>query len=104
MTAAPHLQIEWYLRFDFFVRENLVRFLQGFFRADVIPEAGNDPGVERHARIKPLHETARLVGIIALGDVLLDQRQNGFRIIIERDAGQSAGRILWFLFEESNFS
>ena len=60
------------------------------------------PGVDRRARIKPLDEPAGLVGIVALGDVLLDQRDRGLRIIIQRDAGERAGRIFRLLLEESN--
>jgi hypothetical protein len=34
-----------------------------------------------------LNEAARLIGIVALGDVLLDERQRRSRVKIERDAG-----------------
>src|ERR1035437_7984563 len=35
---------------------------------------GGTPGINRRAWIKPLHQPARLVGIVALSDVLLDER------------------------------
>src|ERR1035437_3043342 len=84
------------------LREDLVRFLQRFLRADVEPKPRHTPGINRRAWIKPLHQPARLVGIVALSDVLLDERYRALRIKIKRDAGECAGRILRFFLEEDD--
>jgi len=44
--------------------ENAVRFLEGFLRANVVPNARNRPGVHRGARVKPLDQTSGLVGLL----------------------------------------
>ncbi len=85
-------------------RENLVGFLQRFLRADVEPQAGHAPSENGRARVKPLHEASGLVGVVALGDVLLDERDGGLGIIIQRNAGEGAGRRLGFFLEERNLA
>ena len=84
--------------------KNLVRLFQSFLRADVEPQAGHAPGIDGRARVKPLHEAAGLVGIVALGDVLLDERNGRLRIIIKRDAGERAGGIFWLFLEEGDLA
>ena len=49
-----------------------------------------------------MHEAAGLVGIVALGDVLLDERNCALRIKIKRDAGERAGWVLRFFLEEGD--
>src|SRR5581483_629784 len=80
--------------------KNTVGFFESFLRPDVEPEARDFPGVKWHAGIKPLDEPAGLVGVVAFGNILMDQRQNGLGIIIERDAGESAGGVLRPFLEE----
>src|SRR5215469_8828072 len=80
------LQLKWCQLFIEFC-EDFVGFFEGFLGADVVPQAGNAPGIHRRAGIKPLNEAARLVGIIALGNVLPDKRERRFRIIIQSDTG-----------------
>src|ERR1700722_10526000 len=79
--------------------EDAVGFLQRFLGTDVEPEAGHLPGVNRDARVKPLHKTARLVRVVAFGNVLVDEREHGPGIIVERDAGQGAGRVFGLLLK-----
>src|ERR1700687_5128399 len=66
-------------------REDLVGLLECFLRPDVEPESGHTPGINRRARVKPLDQSARLVGVVAFGDVLLDQRDGAFWIKIKRN-------------------
>src|SRR5205814_1722855 len=73
---------------------------QSFFRADVIPDARHAPNVKRSPRIKPLHEAAGLIRIVAFGDVLPDQRQNRFWIIVQSDPSQRAFWMFRFLFKK----
>ncbi len=107
MVRCPigsRVNAELQTKFHLPLRENAVGLFQRFLGADVVPDAGHFPGVDGDAGVKPLHEAAGLVGIVALGDVLMDQRQHGFRIIIERNAGQRAGGLLGFLLEEGDFA
>ena len=69
----------------------------------MVPEAGDLPGVKWDAGVEPLDEAAGLVGIVFLGDVLVDEGQGGFGIIIEGDAGEG-GRwaVLGFSFKEGD--
>jgi len=48
--------------------EDFVGLFEAFLRADVKPQAGHAPGVNRRARIQPLHQPAGLVGIVAVGE------------------------------------
>ena len=84
------------------LREDLVGFLQRFLRTDVEPGAGNAPGVNRRARVKPLHQPAGLVGIVALGEVLLDEWNRTLRIKVKRNARECARRFFRFFLEESD--
>src|ERR1035438_2656881 len=84
------------------LREDLIGLFEGFLRADVEPESGYAPGINSCARIQPLHEAAGLVGIVALGDVLLDERDRALRIKIQRNAGERARGVLRFLLEEGD--
>src|SRR2546425_12294898 len=83
-------------------RKNPVRFLQRLLRPDVVPVAGDGPRIDGQSRIEPLNQPARLVRIVALRDVLLDQWRHASWIKIERDADQSAGRLFWLFFKPSN--
>ena len=49
-----------------------------------------------------MHEPARLIGIVALGDVLPDERKVVPGVIIKGDAGKRARRIFRLRFEECN--
>ena len=51
-----------------------------------------------------MHEPAGLVRVVALVDVLLDQRQRGLRVIIEGDARDGAPGVLRFLLEEGDLA
>ena len=44
--------------------ENAVGFFERFFGPDVVPEAGDFPGIDRGARVEPLDEAAGLVGLL----------------------------------------
>src|SRR6185503_3180333 len=56
------------------------------------------------AGIKPLDEAAGLVGVVPLGNVLLDHRNRRTGIIIKRNPGESALGLLRLLFEEGYFA
>src|SRR5664280_3700100 len=81
------------------LREDLVGFFQRFLRADVEPGARHAPGMDPGARVEPLHEAAGLVGIVALGEVLLDERDGALGIKVKRDADERARRVLWLFLE-----
>src|ERR1041385_3433433 len=68
-------------------------------RADIRPDAGHLPYVKRHARIEPLDQAARLIGIVTALDVLMNQRQHPLRIVIKRDASERALWLFRLLFE-----
>src|SRR6185312_16891608 len=82
--------------------ENFIGFLQRLFRADVIPKSRHAPRVKWRARIQPLHKPARLVGIVAFGDVLLDEWNRGFWIKIKPNARERARWIFWFFLEKGD--
>ena len=84
--------------------EDFVGFFEAFFGADVEPDAWDAPGIDGGAGVEPLDETAGLVGVVAFGDVLADEGKGGLGIIVEGDAGQGAGWVLGFFFEEGDFA
>jgi cytosine/adenosine deaminase-related metal-dependent hydrolase len=84
--------------------EDLVGFFQALLGADVKPNSRNAPGVERGARIEPLHQASGLVGVVPFGHVLLDERQGGLGIIIKGDAGEGARGLLRFLLEKGDLA
>ena len=47
-----------------------------------------------------MHQATGLVGIIAVSDVLPDERQHAARVIVEGNAGHGARRIFRFFFKE----
>ena len=49
-----------------------IRFLERFFRSHVVPKPRHGPRIELSLRIEPLDQPSRLIGVVALGDVLLD--------------------------------
>src|SRR4051812_42288871 len=73
--------------------EDPIGFFQRLAGADVVPHAGNGPGVHRHFRVEPLDQAARLVGVVAFGDVLADYWDGGLWVIVESDSCKSAGRL-----------
>src|SRR4030095_12895837 len=85
-----------------FFREAQVGFLEGFLGTDIEPEAGHTPHVDRGAWVQPLDESPGLVRVVPFGDVLSDEREGFARIVVKGDAGDRAGRLLWFLLEESD--
>src|SRR5437016_2809175 len=70
------------------LREDVVGLFERLPGTDIVPEPWHPPGVERCAGVEPLDEAARLVGVVAFGDVLPDERDGRFRIIIKADPGQ----------------
>src|SRR5436190_22473223 len=74
------------------LREDLVRFLQRLLAADVEPGAFDLEGLYRFALVKPLNETARLVWIIAGGDVGRKERHHCPCKIIKRYPGDRVFR------------
>ena len=50
-------------------------------------------------KVKPLDQTPWLVRIVSFRDVLIDQREDRLRVIVERDPNERTLRILRF-FEE----
>lgn len=87
-----------------FLRKDPVGFLQRFLGADVVPEAGDGPGVDGSTGVKPLDEAAGLVGVVAFFDVLFDEGQRFFGIVVEGNAGQGAGGDFGFFFEVGDFA
>src|SRR5438445_13690030 len=74
LLLIQKLQDSLFLSTRFISGEDAISLLQGSFRADVVPESWNPPGVDRHLGIEPLNEPARLVGVIALGNILTNAR------------------------------
>ena len=72
--------------------ENSVGLLEGFLRANVVPRAGHAPRVNRHPRVEPLDQPTGLVGVVSVGEVLVDERQHRPGIVIKRNTDQ---RRLW---------
>ncbi len=55
--------------------------------------AGHAPAVHGLAAVEPLDEAARLVGLVALGEVLGDERQVLAVVEVERDRGERRRRL-----------
>ena len=78
-------------------RKDPVGLGEGFLGTDVVPDARNAPGHHRGAWIEPLDQASRLVGIVALGDVLADRGQVPARVVVQSDPDPRAGRFGRFL-------
>lgn len=52
--------------------EDLAGLLQALFGADVKPYSGDAPCIYRGALVKPLHQAARLVGVVSPSHVIAD--------------------------------
>src|SRR5579872_4851449 len=78
--------------------EDSIGFFQTFLLANVKPDSGDAPSVNGRARIEPLNQPARLVGVVAFGDVFLNQRKRRLGVKIKRDASDGAGRVLGLFF------
>jgi hypothetical protein len=85
-----------------FLGEDAVGFLECFLGTDVVPEAGNLPGVDGGAGVEPLDEAPGLVGVVSLGHILMDHGEDCLGVIIESDAGEGAGRVFRLFLEENN--
>src|SRR4030095_5078463 len=83
----------------YLLRKHSVCLFECFFRADVIPNSRYLPNIEWRARVHPLYEPTRLVLIVPFVHVLLNQRQRGLRIVIQRDSRQRALWVCWLFFE-----
>ena len=58
--------------------ENPVRLFERFLGSNIVPEAGDFPRINGDAGVEPLDEAPGLVRVVALGNVLLDERQRRF--------------------------
>src|SRR5947209_6789044 len=61
--------------------------------ADVVPASGEAIGVDGLALVEPGDEAARLVGVVPLLEVCLDERQIGAGVEIGGSGGERARRI-----------
>src|SRR5947208_6984601 len=84
--------------------ENGVRILQCFFASDIEPFPLDLVRLYWFTRVEPLHEPARLIGVIAGCKVRGQEREDRGRVIVNGDCGQGSARLLWFLFQVSNDS
>src|SRR5438067_6359282 len=83
-------------------REDLVRFLERLFAADVEPGAFDRIRLHGLTLVKPLDEAPRLVWIISGGDVGREKRDQLTRKIIERDSGDGVLRLGRLFFEQGD--
>src|SRR4051812_16688248 len=81
-------------------REGAIGLGERLRRADVVPLAGDTPGVDGRPRIEPLDEPAGLVGVVPGIEVLAHEPERRARVEVERDPGQRAPWLLRLLLEE----
>ncbi len=55
------------------LRKDAIGFLERLRGADVVPLSGQPPGVDGRARVEPLDQASRLVGVVVLRQILPDQ-------------------------------
>ena len=84
--------------------EDAVGFLEGFLGPDVIPDAGDIPGEDGLAWVEPLDEATGLVGVVAFGDILLDEGEGPAWVEVEGDADEGGDGLGRFLHETDDAS
>src|SRR6478672_6862341 len=79
--------------------KNLVCVLQRFFASDIEPFPLDLVRLYWLTRVEPLHEPARLIGVIASCKVRGQKREDRRRVRVKGDCGQGSARRLWFLLQ-----